>query len=178
MATKRIKTAAVDVGVCQGIRGSGAVYAVAPTSRGAARIALRESRTPDAMFDLVPISDEAAAFVAEHGGAPDDRLLVSRSGVTLAGNSLPTPTVHDPATYWQAVGLGGEGRTRAGDYVCYAPGAPSNGSSYGPGRGATERQALLAACYWANHASRIRVVPARQAPQWAIDQAADRAARK
>lgn len=83
MATKT-KTAAVDVGVCQGIRGSGAVYAVAPTSRGAARIARRESRDPDAMFDLVPITDEAAAYVAEHGGAPDDRLLVDRGGVTLA----------------------------------------------------------------------------------------------
>jgi len=97
---------------------------------------------------------------------------------TETARSLPAPTVHDPATYWQAVGLGGEGRTRAGDYVCYAPGAPSNSASYGPGRGATEREALLAACYWANQAARIRVVPARQAPQWAIDQAADRAARK
>lgn len=93
-------------------------------------------------------------------------------------SDLPVPTVHKPATYWQAYGLNGEGRTRAGDYVCYAPGAPTNSAFYGPGRGVTERGALLAACYWNNQAHCIRVVPTKRAPKWAIEQADNRSRQK
>jgi hypothetical protein len=85
---------------------------------------------------------------------------------------LPKPTVHDSATYWQAYHLGGEGRTRAkGGYICYAPGCPGNSANYHPGWGGTEREALLAACYWSNQAACVRVVPVGRAPQWAIEQA-------
>lgn len=85
---------------------------------------------------------------------------------------LSKPTVYDSATYWQAYYLRGEGRTRARDgYVCYAPGCPSNAASYGAGWGTTEREALLAAKYWANQAPWVRVVPASRAPAYARDEA-------
>jgi len=101
------KFAAVDDGVCDGTGGSGAVYAVAPTERGAVRIARREAREPAAEFDTVPISDEAAAFVAEHGGAPDDRLLVSRSGVSLDADPDVTEKIREILTdgSWSAANL-------------------------------------------------------------------------
>lgn len=87
--------------------------------------------------------------------------------------ALPKPTAHDCATYWQAYYLGGEGRTRASSYVCYAlRGYPSNKAGSHPGRGATEREALLDACYWAGQSPWVRVVPESRAPQWALEELA------
>lgn len=86
---------------------------------------------------------------------------------------LPAPTVHDPVTYWRAYHFGGQGRSKArGGYVCYAPGAPSNGMASHPGWGKTEREALLAACYWSNQSPWVRVVPVSKAPRWALEECA------
>ena len=86
------------------------------------------------------------------------------------------PPIHsDPVTYQMAYYLPGAGRTRANWYICYAPGCPSNASGGSAGGGATERDALLAATYWANQAPWIRVVPASRAPRWAIDEAREEA---
>jgi len=81
------------------------------------------------------------------------------------------PDIYDSATYSLAYYLNGEGRQRAGDYVCYAPGAPPNAARWHAGRGPTERQAALAATYWANQAALVRVVPISRAPRWAIEEA-------
>lgn len=87
-------------------------------------------------------------------------------------NDLPRPKSSDPVTYWMAYDLHGPGRTRSrGGYICYAPRCPSNRADYYPGYGSTERDALLAACYWANQVPFIRVVPLAKAPKWAVEQA-------
>lgn len=85
-------------------------------------------------------------------------------------------TIHDPATYSMALGLEGEGRSRAQTYVCYAvQGCPSNAAYYGPGQGSTEKEALLNACYWANQAPYVRVVPISKAPKWVLCQLQEKA---
>lgn len=86
-------------------------------------------------------------------------------------NNNRKPTVHDPVTFSMAYYLDGDGRARAeGGYVCYAlVGAPTNSAGSHPGQGPTERAALLDACYWANQAPWIRVVPVKRAPRWVLD---------
>lgn len=79
---------------------------------------------------------------------------------------MRTPDIHDPATYWEAYYLDGEGRTSAkGGYVCYATTDASNAAHSNHGSGRTERKALLEACYWGNQP--YRVVPLSKAPKWA-----------
>ncbi len=84
---------------------------------------------------------------------------------------LATPTIDDPATYWQAYHLDGEGRTRARyGYVCYAlEGCPVNGHNSRPGFGTTEREALLDACYWSNQDPWVVVVPVSRVPQGVLE---------
>lgn len=85
--------------------------------------------------------------------------------------TLPKPTIHDPASYWRAYHLGGEGRTRAEQYVCYLrEGAPSNSYSSKIGIGSTERESLLDATYWSNQAPWAEVVPLSKAPAWVLRQ--------
>jgi hypothetical protein len=94
----------------------------------------------------------------------------------LGAKQIPKPKAHDPATYWMAHGLRGEGRmTARNGYVCYVlAGCPTNGAGSHPGAGSTERDALLDACYWSNQAAWIRVVPTSRAPNWALDEIVDR----
>jgi len=88
-------------------------------------------------------------------------------------HQIRKPTVHDCATYWMAYSLKGHGRCRANAYVCYAlRGCPSNAAGSHPGRGHTEREALLDATYWVNQAPWIRVVPESKAPQSVLEELA------
>lgn len=83
--------------------------------------------------------------------------------------------IYASVTANMAAGMKDEGRTRAKHgYICYAPGCPSNAASYGAGYGATEKEAIENATYWANQAAWIKVVPYNKAPQWACTEAAVR----
>lgn len=81
---------------------------------------------------------------------------------------------NDPITYAMACALPDrEGRKRAASgYVCFVlKGCPLNAASCHAGYGATEWDALMNACYWANQYGWVRVVPLSRAPKWAIEQA-------
>lgn len=79
---------------------------------------------------------------------------------------LRPPTPHSPWSYWRAYHMDGEGRSRADAYLCFVGGAHRGPLPDYPGIGATERQALLAACYWPEQRPHVRVLTAYKAPQW------------
>jgi hypothetical protein len=79
---------------------------------------------------------------------------------------LRPPTPHSPWTYWRAYHMDGEGRTRGNSYLCFVGGAHRSPLPDYPGIGATERQALLAACYWPEQRAHVRIATVRKAPQW------------
>lgn len=83
---------------------------------------------------------------------------------------LPPPTADSPATYAMACCYAvGAAFAKARTYVCFVvPGAPRSEKPSFPGVGATERQALPAACYWENQRAWVRVARVGRAPRTAI----------
>ena len=76
--------AAIDDGtIC------GAVYGVGATGPAAIRDAQRWSGDLGAAYRVVKISEAAAVYVRESGGAPSPRLCVRASGVSLADEVAP-----------------------------------------------------------------------------------------
>jgi len=60
-----------------------AVYEMGSTPDEAIANARRAASAPEAEFQAVEITPEAAAYVEQHGGAPDRKLVVTRHGVSL-----------------------------------------------------------------------------------------------